>query len=556
MARRKKPDTLINVPNINNSLVQPDQEGINTSRYMRYAKAIPAGTMSYDSIVGKRRHHTLSIEGELVIAGETESGIMSFRATPTFGVADGSADNILMTLGREIFKKIDSLQSGYTTSYAPVDIIYHLMAVEQMYLYQAYLRKVYTSLDVNLTPFNAYRGPALAAAMGINYADVKQHRLELERYIDDFADQITKYRLPAGFDILNDHISTFCNIFADDANSETCQLYLVNPAAFWFWVDDSETGSQLRRVPFVGRGESNYDYDPKRLYTSPDDALDLEVTLYDVELTFNDLVDYGNKMLESFIYDGSNDEMQSKIMRAFRDQQFYTPSYVTRDMELNFVVDPVFMDAIEHLDLSKIITASEETLDEDEHTAYAYASYAQDSFMNPYTAMYIHPIGRAFQPVEGHVVNSETPDVSIENNYNKTMFMTVSEMGDVIGKNRIKTCRSVIIEAMTIFYVSRYNAGGSSRNPLTYLRHHDWICSQTILPNEEYWRYMPLIFDSTSFTSAPRFKLLSIKGPNKTELLYMGPMENTCVLSDSQLQDMNNAALWSLMVANFGMSNN
>lgn len=154
-------------------------------------------------------------------------GVMSLFWAPSVGTSNVSTDPASV-VAKEIYAKVRQKFSGSLEADAP-DYIVYLMALDSMFSYIAWLKRLYRVLTV-WTPMNYALPDQVINAMGIGTNDangLRENRTKLWQYINELVLQTRKFMCPAVMDIFNRHYWMSDNVYTD-SNSINSQFYMFN----------------------------------------------------------------------------------------------------------------------------------------------------------------------------------------------------------------------------------------------------------------------------------------------------------------------------------------
>lgn len=167
--------------------------------------------------------------GSTSIGKRTENipGVLSLFWAPSVGTSNVSTDPASV-VAKEIYAKVRQKFSGSLEADAP-DYVVYLMALDSMFSYIAWLKRLYRVLTV-WTPMNYVLPDQVINAMGIGTNDangLRENRTKLWQYINELVLQTRKFMCPAVMDIFNRHYWMSDNIYTD-SNSINSQFYMFN----------------------------------------------------------------------------------------------------------------------------------------------------------------------------------------------------------------------------------------------------------------------------------------------------------------------------------------
>lgn len=214
------------------------------------------------------------------------AGIMKISMYGIPGISDSST-SALNVASRNIYSYVRHANAGHTNYEAP-DLMLYLVAMDQAYMFYAWLRRTY-ALMRTFAQRNRYIPKPLVESMGFNYDDLVKQLSDFRLYINTFAQKCGSLVTPSGMTYFLRHSWLFSNLFADSPN-EKAQYVYFNPAGFGkYSPKTSETG-----------GELTYD----------------EIAS---NMTLEDIIKYGDALLEPLLSDEDINIMSGDILKAYGD---------------------------------------------------------------------------------------------------------------------------------------------------------------------------------------------------------------------------------------------
>lgn len=220
-------------------------------------------------------------------------GIMRLGFIPTIGGAqDESAPaNVAM---RKIYSDVRHKNSGRTNYDAP-DMMFYLLAMDSVYMYIMWLRRLY-GIMLNYTVFNRYYPEGLAEAMNIDFNDLKQHMPDLNGYINLLSAKVAgSFAIPNGMSYMARHSWMVSGLYTD-ANTQKAQLYFYDPDGY---MQIQFTGTPSAPVTAIG-------YIP-----SPN------ASTASARATFADLVRFGEGLVNPLFQSEDINIMSGDILKAY-----------------------------------------------------------------------------------------------------------------------------------------------------------------------------------------------------------------------------------------------
>lgn len=244
-----------------------------------------AASFPYGWPVGNR----LQLDAGANIDAGSIPGVMAFYVSPSFGKADSENDPINMA-ARNIYAYVRHANSGHTNYDAP-DLMLYLLAMDSVYSYHSFLKRVY-GLARAYTPINRYYPKALLHAMGIDYDDVMANLAQLRYGINVLQAKFNSMRIPNSMSYMARHMWMYTNIY-QDGDTDKCQTYFYTPHSFYTYGYDEDGSGMLKYTEFM-KG-----FTAGNLYT------------------VQDLLDFGNALINPILSSEDMGIMSGDILKAF-----------------------------------------------------------------------------------------------------------------------------------------------------------------------------------------------------------------------------------------------
>lgn len=309
-----------------------------------------AANLPFPNALGMPLHLRDNLGGIVPTFGDpfTLPGIMRINVVTTPGTLGDWNDPINVAI-RDIYSFVRHQNSG-SKNYDAADLGVYFYAYDSCATYYAYLVRLYGSVRTLLLR-NRYTPEDLVAVMGVDYKNITDNLAQLRAYINTFAARLSAMRVPSDLHFIERHMWLFSHIFAD-SNTDKCQMYIVNPAAFWEYrvgATADKTGFFMsEKVPQFG-------------------------ALYD----FERLTVFGNALLNSVLNSEDFNIMSGDILKAYGDKTF-TISMISEDYSVPVVYEPEFL-----LQLHNATVCNLESVQGDSYAQYMDWTIQQDYSETP-----------------------------------------------------------------------------------------------------------------------------------------------------------------------------
>lgn len=220
-------------------------------------------------------------------------GIMAIHTSPAFGASTHS-NSPINTAARNIYSFVRHANSGHANYDAP-DLMLYLTAMDNLYSYVSFLKRAYGVMMPSYYT-NRYMPKALVQAMGLDYDDLNTNLNDFRSYINRLALRVGSMCIPASMSYMARHMWMYEHIWTDDM-SDKAQIYMYVPHGFFRFSLDLDMAGQLEY---------------KSLYMDNDHLL-----------TLDEIVAYGEAMLEPILSSEDMNIMSGDILKAFGPENLY-----------------------------------------------------------------------------------------------------------------------------------------------------------------------------------------------------------------------------------------
>lgn len=242
------------------------------------------------------------------------AGVMAIEFIPSPGISK----DLTSPLNRQAARFQTYLRSiqRSAANYDAADTMMYMLAIDSLYMYWAFLRRVYGVAQL-FTPTNKYYPRRLIQAMGVDPDDIMLNLADFRAYVNRFALNIGRFALPKEFDLIQRHM-WMCNGLYTDSPTTRAQTYVFVPYAFWVYNNTVTTGSQLDYTPFG----------------TTDDSPNSK--------TFSQLVQFGDQMVKALENDDDTMSISGDMYRAYGPSGLLT----VEETGDNYAVLPVYDETV------------------------------------------------------------------------------------------------------------------------------------------------------------------------------------------------------------------
>lgn len=427
-------------------------------------------------------------------------GVMAINYIPTYGYSD-SIKSPLTQMSRTTFNHLVAA-TNRVPSYEYTDLTVYQIAMTNLIQFYYWMCRVYlvagTYSETNLT-----WNKGIFAALDVDGTDILKNRSLLYSYILTFARRISAFPFPKSFDLFNRTATLVSNIYADGADPKS-QLYVFNPMGAYRWDVDGNPGAS--KLTFIRYGSN---------------------------ITYSKITEIGNQLLDAV--QGSSDVqlMTSDILKVYAND-LVAVNVPPENGAIAPVYDPMILTQIMNMKWSGVTI---QNLD---------ITQATDSgVLEPY--MVAKPKVAFKDCGQGGIVGFHCKDMV-------NFLVSNPSEGTVLEGTRFKfnvKCNetdhtvyftsfgSEIVESIKI-----YTATDATPNT-TFTR----LNVGPVAVNAGAQNLSQILCALTNFDWHPRVMILYVNG---TDIKYTGSIwdcSNYAFITEEQIELMNNAALYNLMLA-------
>lgn len=254
-------------------------------------------------------------------------GVMAIYYEPSIGQAEDETSPINVAM-RQFFAEVRKRNSGRVNYDAP-DLMMYNIAVGECYAYLSFLKRVYGTLR-NYTLFNRYYAKSVVSAMGVNYDNATANMYQLKGYIDILAAKLSALAIPNGISYMARHVWMNENIYTDSMTPKA-QTYMYVPRSFYTFQLTGNEGAQVGSLQL------------KVLNNLP-----IVTETLDNTKTIQQLIDFGDSMLNPLLEDQDFNIMSGDIMKAFGPSGIVVPAGISADYQVIPVYNQEVLSQIEN----------------------------------------------------------------------------------------------------------------------------------------------------------------------------------------------------------------
>lgn len=269
-------------------------------------------------------------------------GVMAIYTAPAFGWADNPNAPVNVA-ARNIFTYVRHANSG-SWNYNSPDLMLYLLAMDSMYSYIAWLKRLY-GMCAYYSVTNRYYPKALIEANGVDFQDLQGNLNDFRGYINMLAVRAGQFVVPSSMAYTAKHEWMYSGLYTDAATDKP-QTYMFVPDGFFQYGLTAITDSG---GTIFTSGELSYKkLMPKfgNLTGAPVDYAVGSMTPTKL-LTFQDLQAYGDALINPLLQSQDINVMCGDILKAYGDN-VHKISGITEDYTVYPAYDMEVLDQIQN----------------------------------------------------------------------------------------------------------------------------------------------------------------------------------------------------------------
>lgn len=264
-------------------------------------------------------------------------GVMAIYTSPTFGWSD-NPNSPVNVAARNIYSYVRHANSGHANYDAP-DLMLYLCAMDSLYSYLAYLKRIYGVMST-YSYTNRYYPKAVIEAMRVNFDDIQANLADFRGFINTYAIKVGSMCVPASMSYMAKHMWMYDGLYAD-SNQDKAQTYLFSPDGFYRYTLKDDAGALAwYRMSFP---------------SAPDSLA-----------RFSDLRQFANSMLDPILRSEDMNIMSGDILKAFGAANVYKVEGINETYTVLPAYQPEVLDQIQNTSLIGLFDAT------DAHRPYLY----------------------------------------------------------------------------------------------------------------------------------------------------------------------------------------
>lgn len=253
------------------------------------------------------------------------AGVLSLNVVPSPGYSDYNNSPVNIA-ARNVYSFVRHANSGASNYNAP-DLMLYLLAIDSLYSFHAFLTRAYGIL-MTYSQTNRYYPQRLIESMGLDFNDLVGRGTDFNYYINALGAKISSLVYPANMTFTTRHVWMYSNIYTDGTNAKS-QSYIYNPSGFYkFNAIKYKTGGCCEYTPWF------------------------EPSTTSMPKTFDQLVEYGNALVDALMEDEDSNIMSGDILKAYGSDKVMKIGAVP----LDYTITPVFdMEVLTQINNATII---------------------------------------------------------------------------------------------------------------------------------------------------------------------------------------------------------
>lgn len=452
------------------------------------------------------------IKSTFVSATAKIPGVFAIDWVPAVGVSSDVTSPISLA-ARDIFSKVRSAFSGSIQADAP-DFIIHMMAMDSIYSYISYLKRMYKTL-ITFNPDNQITPEVLLQTMGWSSSDIYKlmsQKVEFFGVINELVAMTNRFFTPNIMPVMQRHVWMSERVYSD-APSVNSQMYLFNLTHVYKFSTDSNGAGQLTLVPVPHSG------------------------------TVSDLFTFGRELIQAVSDWDDGYIINGYLAKAYDTAARFAISPLNLDDRLEMVYNEVVLSQIENATCAPTGLSA------------VSGSITQNANSNALIATYSGTIPNASKG-KGHVwttnrINCRGEQPSAVDTIEASRLMT--KWSAASGTATVEECGT---EVVTNFRILTYDTSSNAWNPVT-VNNMVIICTQPTqavvnMTTTELSSFVYALVAFSAFDWHPIMltgsEIRSGTGSDISSVDYiglLGDIHNITFISDEDMAHINRCCLYS-----------
>lgn len=240
-------------------------------------------------------------QGRPLSGGGTTLGsypIHVVKLMSTIGTAEQGYDTPTVA-ARQLYSFVRHANSGSTNYEAP-DLFMYILAMGEIYSMFTWMVRLYGVLQF-FNGKNRAVPTSLTAAMGVDYDDLITHLADLRYFINQLGKKINSFYVPKTLPYFLRKVFIYSQVYKD-SESDKAEIFFFQPHAFLSFDGTSDPNGSMLKPSYV----------PFRM-------------------TFNDIVNYANGLVNPLMAEEDINIMSGDILKAFGKDNVFELNEVSED---------------------------------------------------------------------------------------------------------------------------------------------------------------------------------------------------------------------------------
>ena len=358
------------------------------------------------------------------------------------------ANSPLNATSRDIYSFIRHANSGHSNYSAP-DLTMYLLCLDAYYTVWAKMVRAYGVASL-VTKTSRYTAVRILQALGFDADNILSNMANFRYAINNFAVKLSSYATPGSMDIYRRHTEIYTNIYQDSMSTKA-QLYLLDPAGYYVYGEESAQGGKLTYTEYPGH----------------------LMTVNDVIAVFN--------TFNTVINSEDMNIISGDILKAYGREGIFNVPAIDSGYITPVVVDPHMLAQIENATIVGTMNADSLNISQ-----------------NPATnqVIYLPSVMGKVDSYPALVLNFHKPDPDVNDIMEATRFMvTFGDYDDISKSTPIMACGADIVVGVGIYtFIKNGNFERRILSPYIDVNVGADLIAQLLVP----------VFLANSFAYAPR----------------------------------------------------
>lgn len=220
-------------------------------------------------------------------------GVMALYFCPSAGSKEEGNASMLNLAATRLYQ-FTRFENNGSSKYDRGDLMLYFLAMDSCYMFHAWMKRIYSEMH-QFSNMNRYLPRALMRAERVDYEDLEKKLPKFRGWINQYAEKLSVLPIPHSMSYMARH-SWMANSLFVDTDTVKCQFYLYVPQYFQRFAVADGTGTLPAGTPWLQLDDPTYGNN---------------------RLTLDDLINYGNSLIDPLIDNEDFNLIGADVLKAF-----------------------------------------------------------------------------------------------------------------------------------------------------------------------------------------------------------------------------------------------